>query len=87
MKLGESMIVNGASTGPSTALTPRRSVDDEQVARKQAVPGVLGDDANRQAILRIGTGVALLHEQLAAGQRLDDVVVERVELLPAPSPG
>ena len=36
---------------------------DEQVAREQAVPGVLGDDADRQAVLRVGADEEVLDEQ------------------------
>ena len=40
----------------------------EHVAREQAVPGLLGDDADGHAVVRIGAGVAVLHEDVAALQ-------------------
>ena len=40
----------------------------EHGAREQAVPGLFGDDADGQAVFRVGAGVAILHEHVAALQ-------------------
>ena len=53
---------------------------DEHVAGKQAVPGVLGHDAHRQAVVRVGAGVAVLHEQVAALQEALHAGVQLGEL-------
>ena len=56
------MTVNSGTCAASCS----RSVGDEQVAGEQVVPGVLGDDADRQAVLGIGAGEAVQDEQLFA---------------------
>jgi len=40
----------------------------EHVAGEQAVPGLLGDDADGQAVIGIGAGIAILHEHVAVLQ-------------------
>ena len=47
---------------------------DEHVPGEEAVPRLLGDDAHRQPVARIGAGVAVLDEQLLA---LDDTFSSR----------
>ena len=39
---------------------------DEHVAGEQAVPGLLGDHAHLQPVRRVGAGIEVLREQLAA---------------------
>ena len=41
---------------------------DEHVAREEAVPGAVGDHPHRQPVVRVGAGVEVLDEQLAALQ-------------------
>ncbi len=41
---------------------------DEHILGEQRVPGILGDDPDRQAVVRIGAAIAVLHEQVAALQ-------------------
>ena len=47
------------------------------MTREEAVPGVLGDDANRQRERRIGAGAAVLHEQLAPGEVREQIALEQ----------
>ena len=60
---------------------PGHIVEDEEVAREQAVPGVLGDDADGEPVAAVGAGVTVLHEQLGAAQRRQQVLVQAVEVL------
>jgi len=52
---------------------------DEHVAGEQGVPGLLGDDPDRQPVLRVGAGKTVLHEQVAALHVGAHPFVERVE--------
>ena len=52
---------------------------DEQVAREQAVPGELRDHADRQAVVAIGAGMAVLDEHLLALEIGDHAPVDVVE--------
>ena len=54
---------------------------EEHVAREEAVPGLLGDDPDRQAVLRIGAGVAVLDEDVPALQVALQAGVEHAEVL------
>ena len=55
---------------------------DKQLPHKQAVPGKIIDDPNRQAIRSVRAGVEVLHEQfISAAQIINYAVVERVKLL------
>ena len=58
----------------------RRRRHDEQIADEQVLPRELMDEANRQAIFRIGARVEVLHEELLALQVVDDVAPEDVEV-------
>ena len=60
---------------------PGQIVEDEEVTREQAVPGVLGDDADGEPVAAVGAGVTVLHEQLGAAQRRQHVLVQAVEVL------
>ena len=72
-----SITVNsGVCAGPPVVL----GHVDEHVAGEQAVPGLLGDDPHRQPVARVGAGVAVLHEQLAALDVVQQPLVQRVEL-------
>ena len=72
-----SMTVNsGVCAGAPVAL----GHVDEHVPREQAVPGLLGDDADRQPVARVGAGVAVLHEELAALDVVEQPLVQRVEV-------
>jgi hypothetical protein len=53
---------------------------DEHVAREQAAPGRFGDHADGQPILRVRTGEAVLHKQVAALQVGQQAPVLRVEV-------
>src|SRR5262249_1848532 len=55
---------------------------DEHVAREQAVPGLLGDDAHGQTIVRIGAGKEILDEDVAAAQVRGDPHLQPVEDVP-----
>ena len=52
----------------------------KRLRAKRRVPGVFGDDADRQAMRRIGAGVAILDEQLAALDVGEQVAPQRLEL-------
>jgi len=54
---------------------------DEQVAHEQVVPGELLDEADRQAVFGIGTGIQILDEQFLPLEVRNDVAAQRVELL------
>ena len=65
-------------------LEPRQLVGrraNEHVARKEAVPGAVGDHPHRQPVFRIGAGVEVLDEQLAALQVGEQALVQAGELL------
>ena len=51
----------------------------EQAAGEQAVPGLLGHDAQRQAVARVGAGVAVEDEQVAVLEVGADLIAEAVE--------
>ena len=53
---------------------------DEQVAREQALPRVLGDDAHRQPVARVGADVAVQREHVLAGEVGAGAREQRVEL-------
>ena len=48
-------------------------VDEEQASRKQVVPRELVDDADGQAVLRIGAGETILDEELLVAQRAQQI--------------
>jgi hypothetical protein len=50
------------------------------VTRKQAVPRLLGDDPDRQAIARIGAGIAVLDEELLALAIVQHPLMHGIEL-------
>ena len=52
----------------------------EHVAREQIVPGELVDDANRQAIRRIGSGPGIEDVEFLVLEVRHHVAMERVEL-------
>ena len=54
---------------------------DEHVAREQVVPCRLGDDPNRQLILRVGAGVSVSHVQFLLAEMRQQVAMERLERL------
>ena len=58
----------------------------EHGAREQAVPGLLGDDADGQAVLGIGAGVAILHEDVAALQVALQARQQRAEVFAGEGP-
>src|SRR5262249_51810927 len=51
----------------------------EHMARKQAMPGIFGDDADRNAEFRIGAREAILHVDLFAPQMRKDFVEHLIE--------
>ena len=53
---------------------------DEHIARKQAVPGSLGDDAGGQAILRVSPGETILYKKVAALQVSQQSPIKCLEL-------
>src|SRR5438874_2091988 len=53
-------------------------VHDEEVATKQVVPGVLGDDPDRQPILRVGSGKRVEHVELLTLQRIEEIAVQHI---------
>ena len=53
---------------------------DEHIGGKEAVPGGLGDNAHRQAELRIGAGVAVLNEYVPALVIGQQTFVKAVEI-------
>src|ERR1039457_5849568 len=55
----------------------------EHVAREETVPGLFRDDPDGHAVVRVGGGVAILHEHVAALQETRDSREERAELLGA----
>ncbi len=55
----------------------------EHVAGEQAVPGELGHDADRRAVLGLRVDGAVLHEQVAALEEAEHPAPELVELLGA----
>ena len=55
----------------------------EHGAREQAVPGLLRDDADGQAVVGVGAGVAILDENVAALQIALQAGQQRVEVLAA----
>ena len=60
----------------------RRRIDlDEELPRKERVPGVLRDDAQRQRIGRIGAGLAVLHIDIAALQECKRFRIQPGEVL------
>ena len=54
---------------------------DEHVAHEQRVPGVRRDEADRQAVRRVGAAEEVLHEQLARVEVGADILVQPVERL------
>jgi len=58
----------------------------EHVAGEQAVPGLLGDDADGQAVIGIGAGIAILHEHVAVLQEPLHTREQRAELIAAEGP-
>ena len=58
-----------------------RRRDDEEIADEEVLPRELVDEADRQAVARIGAGVEILHEQLALGEMGQDIRFEGRELL------
>ena len=62
--------------GERAALRP-----DQQVADEQRVPGEFGEDAGAHARFRVGAGVEVLDEQLAAFGVGDEVGEQHVEVL------
>ena len=59
---------------------------DEHVAGEEVVPGVLGDDADVDAVAGIGAGVAVEDEHVLAQQVLPGAGQQRLELLPLERP-
>ncbi len=55
-------------------------VVDEHVPDEEAAPGALGDDADADAIVRVGPGEDLLDEKLLPGEVGGDFGEQRVEL-------
>ena len=53
---------------------------NEHVVGEEAVPGTLGDDAHRQAIGGIGTGIEVLDIEIAGLEMTADLVQEPVEM-------
>ncbi len=53
---------------------------DEQVAGEQAVPGAFGDDADGQAVVRVGAGGGILHEDIPPLEIGGHQQVQAVEL-------
>ena len=74
-KLGACRIVKAGSK-PSSSPT---SAADEHVARKEAVPGAVGDDPDRQAVGRVSPGVEVLDEQLAPLEVGEHPLMQAVE--------
>jgi hypothetical protein len=54
---------------------------DEHVADEEAVPGILGDDAHRHPVVRIGPAPAILHEDVLALQVRGHAPVQLLEAL------
>ena len=54
---------------------------DEHVAREQRMPGVFSDDADRQAKFRVGAGIAVLDESLAALEVVSQAFMDGFELV------
>ena len=80
-KLGQlRMVKPGMKLGE---LGPVRAA--QQVADEQAVPGELGHHADVQAVLGVGAGVEVLHEELGAADVVAHVGAERARRPPAPS--
>ena len=58
-----------------------RLVLNEQITREQAVPGVLGDDADRHPVGRIGTRITVLHVHVFHLQIGRHALVQGLEIL------
>ena len=56
---------------------------DEHVAGKQAVPGMLGDDTDRQSVIRIGPTEAVLYEDILCLEETLQACVQLIELFAA----
>src|SRR5690606_29756049 len=54
---------------------------DQEIADEQRMPGVLGDDADRQLVLRIGAAAQILYEEVHVCRMLQHVLVEDLEVL------
>jgi hypothetical protein len=52
--------------------------DDEEVPDEQVLPGQFMNEADRQAVLLIGAGVQVLHEQFLRLEVIDDVAAQDV---------
>ena len=63
-----------------------RRVLEEHRAGEEAVPGLLGDDPDRQPVLGIGPAVDVLHEDVAALEVAAEPGVERAEALGVEGP-
>ena len=59
----------------------------EQVAGEEVLPGLGGDDADGQAVGRVGPGVAVLHKEFLALEKGQQPVVEQVEFFRLPGAG
>ena len=55
----------------------------EHVAREEAVPGLFGDNPDGHAVIRVGRGIAILHEHIAALQESGHTGDQRAELFGA----
>ena len=76
-KLGRSMMVSSG-----TKLRELRGLGaDQQRADEQRMPGQLGEDAGLDAVARIGAAMEILREQRHAFGMLEEIGIERVELL------
>src|SRR5688572_5226094 len=53
--------------------------DDEEISDEEVLPGELLNEADRQAVLRVGAGVQVLDEQLAIGQMREHVAFQQLE--------
>ncbi len=53
---------------------------EKHVAGEQAVPCLLGDDADSQPVARIRAGIAVLNEELAPFDVAQKTLVQRVEV-------
>ncbi len=54
---------------------------DQQIANEQRMPGEFGEDAGLDARRRLGGGVEVLHEQLAALGVFDEIAEQGLELI------
>ncbi len=76
---GEARHVDDGELGRVLAELRRIGLGNEQVPREQAVPRLLGDDADRQPVRRVGARPAVLDEELLAPQVGQHAPLEPVE--------